>query len=520
MLKYSGQTLFGMFLERCRIDPDSSYLEDGVNSLSFQQVLIKAYALSKLIPKNEKNRPIVVVLPRGINAVVSFYASWFTSNFYVPIDPKWPIERTLHILAELNPLTIIHDESMITLLSSLDLSNKNVLINIDEIDFEMAPSVLNGIENIIDATRAEYPCYCIYTSGSTGKPKGVLISHRSLLNYLEWFTKEFELNSSCRFGNMSQLYFDISAVDIYVPIFTGGVSFFIPDAVVKFPIDVLKFINEKSINSVMWVPSALTNFVTTNVLDSNNFPDLRNIFFAGEPFQVKMLKKWQQKLPNARFVNMYGPTETTITCSHFEVPVENQLNVIPIGKSSSPSSVFLMKESDIPNCMVEMVDVVGEIGEICIGGECLAIGYWDDSAKTAEKFISNPFIKEFTSRIYRTGDLGKYDESGNIIFCGRLDAQIKYHGYRIELSEIEIAANEMPGIVNSIACFFPEESLLALAVEAQNESIKGSDIISYLKHKIPAYMIPTRIKLLNKFPLLSTGKVDRKKILKEISSGH
>lgn len=514
------QTLLGKFLERCRLDPDSSYLVDGENCFTFQQVLTRSFTLSKLISVNNINRPIVVALPRGINAVVSFYASWLTSNFYVPIDPKWPIERTEYILAELNPVAVIHDGSMNNLLNGLNLRNKNVLININDIDFKVPTSALDDIKNIIDTSRAENPCYCIYTSGSTGKPKGVLISNRSLFNYIDWFVKEFELNSTSKFGNMSQLYFDISAVDIYSPIFSGGVSFFIPDVVVKFPIDALKFINQKSINSVMWVPSALTNFVTTNVLESNSFNYLKNIFFAGEPLQVKILNKWQQRLPNARFVNMYGPTEATITCSHFEVPLGYQLNVIPIGKASLPSSIFLMKASELSDSMVGLIDIPGEIGEICIGGECLAIGYWADEAKTSEKFISNPLISEFTSRIYRTGDLGKYDEHGNIIFCGRLDSQIKYHGYRIELSEIEIAVNEMPDILNSVACFFAEDSMLALVVEAHNESLKRSEIISYLKNKIPAYMIPSKIKVLNKFPLLSTGKIDRNKILKEFLSEH
>ena len=516
MSDYYCNKILQKFLNQCLKFPNNTYLVDEEGEHSFSNVLCTAYSLSKSINlrnnnKSCKNKPIAIILPRGISCVSAFYAAWMTSNFYVPIDPEWPEERIIHILSELNPIAIIYDENISKNLIISQIFEKKA-INISDILLESIVDIKNLIEDLGQYSRPEDPCYCIYTSGSTGKPKGVLISHRSLFNYIQWFVNEFELDSTSRFGNMSQLYFDISAVDIYVPTFTGGSTYFIPSRKIKFPIELLNYIANKSINSLMWVPSALTNIASTNSLLKCDLPYLKNVFFAGEPLPVKILSLWQQKLPSVRFVNMYGPTEATITSTHYEVPKNFQLTSIPIGKCSQPSRLYLLQGLGQDDDTVKIAINAGEIGEICIGGEGVGIGYWRNSSETVDKFIYNPLNIDYLERIYRTGDLGKYDDDENLIFCGRIDSQIKHHGYRIELGEIEIAVEELSEIYNSCALYIPQKSLLVLAIETSSESLDTSSVSSFLKNKLPHYMVPSIIKIFIKFPLLSTGKVDRKSI--------
>ena len=486
MSNYSCNKILQKFLIHCFRFPNNTYLADEERDITFFEVLCTAYSLSKsintkIINKSCVNKPIAIILPRGASCVSAFYAAWMTSNFYVPIDPQWPDERINYILSELNPIAIIHDENISKNLRNSLLFEK-IAINLSDIHLDLTVDLNKLIEDLGEGSRPEDPCYCIYTSGSTGKPKGVLISHRSLFNYIQWFVYEFELDSSSRFGSMSQLYFDISAIDIYVPTFTGGSTHFIPSKKIKFPFELLGYIIKKSINSIMWVPSALTNIASTNSLDKYDLSILKNIFFAGEPLSTKILILWQKAIPAARFVNMYGPTETTITCTHFKVPKNFHLNSIPIGKCSPPSKLFVFQGFGQEADKVKLVINAGEIGEICVGGEGVAIGYWRNNSEVTNQFIYNPLNSDYLERIYRTGDLGKYDNDGNLIFCGRIDSQIKHHGYRIELSEIELAVEELSEVLNSCALYIPQKSLLVLAIETSSESLDIRSISSFLKN--------------------------------------
>jgi len=491
--------------------PKEKYIFSQNTFFTYEEIVNSAINLNAAFNISEINKPIAIILPRNHLSIISFIATWISGNFYVPLDPELPSERINSIIEELNsPLIIIDSSSP----SNFDFNKKNLttILDISLLSLNIKNDIRDLNNLIKNKSKPNDPAYCIYTSGSTGKPKGVLISHSSLLSYIQWFVYEFKLNSKTRFGNMAQLYFDISAVDIYTPFISRGTTYFIPEKVIKFPIDTIKFINKNGINSVMWVPSALTNIAKSNALESLAPKKLTNIFFAGEQFSINIFEYWRKYVPNANYVNMYGPTEATITCTHFVIPRDEKLDRIPIGYPSNNSEILLIDNMSDDGMRPNLIKKSNVIGEIFISGECLSLGYWKNLELTNLKFINNPFITECKSKLYRTGDLGKYDESGRLIFIGRNDSQIKYRGYRIELGDIEAAVESIDSVLNCCAYFFDSNALLGIAIESNNKLLDKKYILLALKKKIPNYMIPKLIVIKEKFPLTETGKIDKRKL--------
>lgn len=481
---------------------------------TFSEIINLALDLHHSFSINVTNKPIAIILPRNHLSIISFFATWFSGNFYVPLDPELPPERINIILEELECPLIIIDGSKP---SNFHVNIKNCKSSI--LDISLLKLTASCEKRDLNKFLKNYPyptdpAYCIYTSGSTGKPKGVLISHRSLASYIQWFVSEFKLSKSTHFGNMSQLYFDISNVDIYTPLITQGAMYFIPQKVIKFPLDTIKFLNEKKINSVMWVPSALTNIFKSNALEILVPKKLRNIFFAGEQISIKVYEYWKEKIPHANYVNLYGPTEATITCTHYTIPNNEKFEKIPIGYPSNNSKILLLdcNENNFKKSII--IKQPNIVGEIFIGGECLSLGYFKNRLLTNKKFINNPHNFEYQDKIYRTGDLGRYDENRRLIFIGRNDSQIKFRGYRIELGDIEAATESIESVTKCCAIFFDSTSLLAIAIESRNKFLNKANVFAALKNKIPSYMIPKLVLFFEEFPLTDTGKIDKLKLRK------
>jgi D-alanine--poly(phosphoribitol) ligase subunit 1 len=484
---------------------------------TFAEIINLALDFYLLFNIKVTNKPIAIILPRNHLSIIAFFATWFSRNFYVPLDPELPSERINSILEELSCPLIIIDGSKPSNFN-LNKNSKSNILDISLLNLTTSCEIRDLNKLLKNYPHPIDPAYCIYTSGSTGKPKGVLISHRSLVSYILWFVSEFKLSKTTCFGNMSQLYFDISNVDIYTPLITKGSTYFIPQKAIKFPIDTIKFINEKKINSVMWVPSALTSIARSNALETLVPNKLRNIFFAGEQLSIKVYEYWKGKFPLATFVNLYGPTEATITCAHYTIPNQEKFEKIPIGYPSNSSKILLLDFNENELKKSSLIKKSDTIGEIFIGGECLSLGYWKNFELTNQKFINNPHNADYQDKIYRTGDLGKYDENGRLIFIGRNDSQIKFRGYRIELGDIEAATESIESVSKCCAFFLDSTSLLAIAVESTNKLLNKADVFAALKNLIPSYMIPKKILIIAEFPLTETGKIDKLKLKKVVES--
>jgi non-ribosomal peptide synthetase component F len=267
-----------------------------------------------------------------------------------------------------------------------------------------------------------------------------------------------------------------------------------------FPLKLVEFLNEKKINTICWVVSALTIISAFGTFEKAVPKYLKTIAFGSEVFPIKQFNLWRKYLPNARFINLYGPTECTGMSCYYEVDRDFELDeAIPIGRPFKNTDIILLNEKD-------KLAEQGEVGEICIRGTSLTLGYYKNFEKTAEAFVQNPLNDAYPELIYRTGDLGKYNDRGELIFVSRKDNQIKHMGHRIELGEIEVVANMHPDIKSACSIFDDDKKKIILYYVGD---ITIADMAGFLKQKLPRYMVPNMIEKLDNMPLTANGKIDR-----------
>lgn len=345
------------------------------------------------------------------------------------------------------------------------------------------------------------PLYALFTSGSTGVPKGAVVSHRNVINYASWYKETFDINEMTQFGSQTPFYFSMSVSDVYSTIIAGATLHIIPKKLFTFPIQLIEYMNKKEINTIYWVPSALCIVANLKVLNYADLKYVDKVLFAGEVMPTKQLNYWIDKLPNAMFANLFGPTETTDICTYYIVDRQFEDDeVLPIGKACQNCDVFLLDENN-----QEVLD--DREGELCVRGSFLALGYYNNEEKTKEAFVQNPLNTSYPEMIYRTGDLVKYNERGELVYITRKDFQIKHMGYRIELGEIEAAVNSLEKIQNCAVIYDEIKDKIVLIYTGK---IDDKGIMDGISHKIPHYMYPNVIVKKKVMPYNQNGKIDRK----------
>ena len=476
---------------------------DNESKLTFNELEKCAKKLCFLIniKMNLINQPIGIFLPKGANSIIAFLGTLYSGNFYVPLDIESPQKRLETIINNLEPKIIITTKKYLEILL-LQKFDKNRILLIDGIFNKKITYnnklILQNIENIIDAD----PVYTIYTSGSTGTPKGVVISHRGVIDYIDWAVNCFNINSDTIIGNQAPFYFDNSTLDIYLCLATGATLIIIPKYLFIFPVRLLEYIKEKEINFIFWVPSVLTNISNIKLLDKVDINCLKKILFAGEVMSMKHLNYWRKRLKNTLFANLYGPTEITVDCTYYIVEKDFHDNEsLPIGMPCRNSDVFILNKDD------KKADT-NEKGELCVRGSSLALGYWNNFKKTDEVFTQNPLNKNYPDMIYRTGDIVYKNKEGLIIFVGRKDSQIKHQGYRIELGEIENAVLSISEIDNACVIYNDKDKNIILFYESKN-IVTPIEIRKELIKYLPKHMLPTVFTRLDKLPKNPNGKIDR-----------
>ena len=365
------------------------------------------------------------------------------------------------------------------------------------------------------------PLYAIFTSGSTGVPKGVLVSHRSVLDLTEAFGETFGFAEDAVFGNQAPFDFDVSVKDIYNAMHCGGRVEVVPHRMFVMPAMLMEYLASHGINTIIWAVSALRIVSDLKALDQmqTSVPvDLRHIMFSGEVMPVKSINYWIRFFPDAVYVNLYGPTEITCNCTYhiLDRHYEND-ELIPIGKSFPNKRVFLLErpeedgDSEAEAPAVPRIIPVTEPdcrGEICVEGTGVALGYWNNPARTAESFTARPGAPATLNRIYRTGDLGYYNKDGDLMFAARADNQIKHMGHRIELGEIEAALNAIDFI--DVACCFYDQKKEKIICVYQAEEDRRKQIIQALSDRLPKDMRPNRYLRMEQMPLNAHAKIDRR----------
>ena len=487
--------------------PDKKAYANDRESITFREVYKQARAIGTFLSrKGIYKQPVVVFMDKHPRAVVAFFGVVYGGNYYVPMEEEMPRFRIELILKNLEPRAVICDQVSKKVMDTFHFGGEVFLY--DEMVRESIDD--EALENIRDAAIDTDPIYIIYTSGSTGVPKGVAACHRSVIDYIESLTDVLGVDENTVFGNQTPFYFDASLKELYSTIKAGATTYIIPKSLFMFPVKLVEFLNQYKINTVCWVVPALTMISAFGTFDSIKPEYLHTIAFGSEVFPIKQFNIWRKALPDAQFINLYGPTEATGMSCYYKVDREFQEGeVLPIGRPFRNTDIILLDQNG-------RIPPKGELGEICIRGTSLTLGYYKDFERTAEVFVQNPLNKAYPELIYRTGDLGRYNERGELVFVTRKDHQVKHMGHRVELGEIEVNVNMIDG-VKSACCVYDEDKKRIVLFYVGDLSAR--QVADDLKKRLPRYMLPNSIEVLEAMPLTSNGKINRKLLKEQINAG-
>jgi amino acid adenylation domain-containing protein len=483
--------------------PSKVALVDGNARYTFEELALCArkFATAIISRSGALNRPVAVFLPKGALTIFADLGIIYSGNCYANLDTKSPPERLKSILNTLGAELVITSAQLATSLIEAGVPWAKLMLA-EELEADMP----HWDQALIDARLAQVidtdPLCIIHTSGSTGIPKGVALNHKSTIDFMDWAFDTLSLGSEEIIGSLSPFYFDIYSLELWYCLAKGATLVILPEQYAAFPARLLDYMAAESISFIFWVPTVMVNIANQDLLEKIPQPCLRKVLFAGEVFPTKSLNHWRRKLPQAMFVNLYGPIEVTVDCTYFIVTRDMADDEkLPIGFPCRNTDVLIINENNRPASF-------NECGEIYIRGSSLALGYWNNPERTAQAFVQNPLHSQFPELVYRTGDLAYRNDNGEIMFVGRKDYQIKHQGYRIELGEIEHAALQVVGLRHACVVHDVTNKDIVLYYEAEVD-IAAGEIRRQLGQHIPKYMLPTVLLRVEQMPRNSNGKIDR-----------
>ena len=467
--------------------------------MTYQQLNEEANCLSHYLRRHGV-RPqdrVGVAVERSADAIVAILAVMKAGASYVPIDTAYPKQRIHFMLSDSGATILITQYGFRTRLP--EHAGQTIFIDRDRAGI-FAESRLNP-EVPLDC---HCPAYAIYTSGSTGNPKGVLGTHRASMNRFAWMWKTYPFGAGEACAQKTSLSFVDSICEIFGPLLQGVPVLVIPDEIVMNPDDFVRQIAAHGVTRIVVVPSQLGAILQACADLEIRLPALRLCFTSGEALPHSLYVRFTELLPHAALVNLYGSSEIAADVTCFDTARSRPRDIVPIGQPISNVRVFILDEylNPVP---------IGVPGEIYAGGDCLALGYLNRPELTAERFISDPFSPG--ELLYKTGDLGRYDDDGNIQFLGRSDNQVKMRGIRIELGEIEAALRAHESVRHAAVIArddgTADHHLVAYLVPAEGQDLDRSGLRRYLKAKLPGYMVPSAFITLDALPMMPNGKVDQ-----------
>lgn len=493
----SEATLLNAFKEQASKNPNKVALKDQEKVFTYRELDLFSDAIAFHLQKNvnkENPAPIAVLMNRSANLVATLLGVLKSGSAYIPLDPSFPKDRLEYII----------DHSEVQQIISTHELKQRIGINKEIIDIEsVSNEIIDLKDEVLNGPLSRNTAYIIYTSGSTGNPKGVAISHKSLFNFLLSIQQEPKIEENDYLFSVTTQSFDISILEFFTPLIAGAGLYIASDALLSDPLEIVGVLEELKPTIIQATPSFYQMLYNAGWKGNKLVKILCGGDLLSETLSQKLLET------NKELWNMYGPTETTIWSSCKKITQANEAS--NIGKPINNTKLYILDKK------MQLLPI-GSAGIIYIGGDGLAQGYFKNQELTNEKFVQSPF--DHNQKIYDTGDLGQWNEKGEIEFLGRNDNQVKIRGYRIELGEIETKLNQISNIKASVVVAQKnkdQEALLIAYVVVENQEFSAAVIISALRQELPEYMVPHAIMEVDKFPLTPNNKIDRKELsLREI----
>lgn len=526
--QYKNSGLIGGFIYSLNSYPDRPALEVNNEEFTYLQLAGRANGISQVINKHSKDSALIAILGyRSITMYSGILGILLSGKGYVPLNPKFPRERTKTMVLESGCDTLLVGNESIDYVSSLlsnytkpltiIFPNENNLDNlisefpqhtfvtsseINQQNFKLTPPIVEPHQT----------AYLLFTSGSTGVPKGVPVNHKNVTSYIHNINSLYDFTYDDKFSQSFDMTFDLSVHDMFICWSNTACLYCVPESSIMAP---AKFIKNKGINVWFSVPSVVMFMSKMRLLKPNSFPKLKYSFFCGEPLLDISAGTWQKAAPNSMVVNLYGPTEATIAISEYrwlEGSVQTSKNgIVPIGKCFENQDCCIVDEDN------NVIDI-GETGELCLSGSQVTNGYCNNKEKNAAHFIKIP--KLGNEIWYKTGDIVTRDPSGCMYYLGRVDNQVQVLGYRVELQEIDSVLRKVSNLENVVSIAWPVENGTAQGVIAficgDKKSNDTDSILNYCNSRLPKYMVPNKIYFVDVMPLNVNGKIDRQALIQSI----
>lgn len=525
-----SRSLISGFLRSLLRDPDHIALQIGNDTWTYAQLWDVASQLGAAVrQRSEPSDGVVAILAsRSVTAYAGILGILASGRGYVPLNPKFPIERTLAMLKASGCSTVIvGQECSETVRSLIPLADTDITFLLGEEcklpgdDWQRHHEIIAIEEFSARLDTAEPPAvgeataYLLFTSGSTGTPKGVAVSQSNVCSYLEYIGRRYEFNSEDRFSQNFDLTFDLSVHDLFACWDVGATLCCLGEQTLA----PAATIDDYKLTAWFSVPSVGLFASKLGLLSPGAFPSLRVSLFCGEALPASLADSWQRAAPFSILENLYGPTETTIAITHYRwnadhSPQECVNGIVPIGWAFEGQQSCVVDEglNPVPE---------GKTGELCLAGSQVTSGYLNSPDRTAAQFVR---IHSKGDLIwYRTGDLARQDERGCLYYLGRTDQQIKVNGYRVELQEIDLVLREAAGTELAVAVPWPVSDATASGIVAvlcgTDSSIDGK-VFELCVQRLPRYMVPTAVYHFEKLPLNANGKIDRRQIAEQLARKH
>jgi amino acid adenylation domain-containing protein len=502
------ESLAERFEQQAEETPGAVALIDGDKELTFLELNVRANKLAHFLTKVGVGPevPVAVFVERSADMIVALLGILKAGGAWVPLDVSYPAERVAYVLQDCKARVLLTQEKSRERVNVGDYRVIALDTDSDQIDAE---SSSNPRIPVTSANAA----YVIYTSGSTGKPKGVVGLHGATRNRLEWMYQRYPYVANEVCCQKTSLSFVDSIWEIFGPLLHGVRLVIVPDDVVKDVNGFIDALHEAKVTRLVLVPSLLRAMLETGDAIGARLSHLKWWTCSGEALPSVLVKRFQELLPDAALLNLYGSSEVAADVSYYDVESSEVFESIPLGRPIANTQLYIFDRNLRPV-------PTGVSGDIYAGGDGLARGYFARPELTAEKFIPHPFANEPGRRLYNTGDMGRFRRDGAIEYKGRSDHQVKVRGARVELGEVE-SALLAENILEAVVLAHPDDSgetQLTAYVRTDNATLSSRDLRAHLREKLPEFMVPAMIVMLDEFPRTTSGKVDRLRLPKAVAA--